>query len=122
MLVHIICGQLFYIIVYIWTGGFIAIWNILSVVCEYTLLHGIYKQYPRLAHKITRPQNTNDIEDQNACAESCQLTSEGYRKSQKEKHSTKEKSSSRSCGRTILLDSFQESFQGWRTYFIHPVR
>jgi iron-regulated transporter 1 len=52
MLAPIISGQLFYFIGYIWTGVFIAIWNIVSVVGEYALLQGIYNQYPRLAHKI----------------------------------------------------------------------
>ena len=52
MLAPVISGQLFYFIGYIWTGVFIAVWNGISVVCEYTLLNGIYKRYPKLAEKI----------------------------------------------------------------------
>ena len=121
MLAPIISGQLFYFIGYIWTGVFIAVWNVFSVVCEYILLHGIYNQFPRLAHKITSPRTTNDIEEQNVCAEAYQATSEGKSKHQNERHIMDEKRSSRSCGSTIQ-DTFRESFQGWRTYFHHPVR
>merc|ERR1712241_1049468 len=60
MLAPVISGQLFYFIGYIWTGVFIAGWNIVSVVCEYALLNGIYRQYPRLAHKITSINNGDE--------------------------------------------------------------
>merc|ERR1719486_866778 len=71
MLAPVISGQLFYFIGYIWTGVFIAGWNIVSVVCEYGLLNGIYRQYPRLAHKIT---SINDGEKDAMCEEGCRLT------------------------------------------------
>ena len=71
MLAPVISGQLFYFIGYIWTGIFIAGWNILSVICEYALLNGIYTQYPRLAQKIT---NGNDGEKEAMCEEGCRLT------------------------------------------------
>ena len=66
MLAPVISGQLFYFIGYIWTGVFIAGWNVLSVICEYALLNGIYSQYPRLAHKI---KISNDGEEKASCVE-----------------------------------------------------
>ena len=51
MLAPIIYGQLFNFIGYIWTGAFIAGSSLLSFVCEYMLLNGIYSQYPRLARR-----------------------------------------------------------------------
>merc|ERR1712241_653366 len=77
MLAPVISGQLFYFIGYIWTGVFIAAWNILSVVCEYMLLSGIYRQYPRLAQKIScSTTNTDNIETQVGDEETCHLSND----------------------------------------------
>ena len=118
MLAPVISGQLFYFIGYIWTGVFIAGWNIVSVVCEYALLNGIYRQYPRLAHKITSIDNG---EKQVVCEEGSQLTIDENDKSdeslQPEAHEKKA-----SVWEKIVPKAVKESFVGWQTYFDHPVR
>ena len=43
MLAPILVGQLLSFIGYVWTGIFVAIWNVLSVIVEYTLLEIIYR-------------------------------------------------------------------------------
>ena len=121
MLAPAISGQLFYFIGYIWTGVFIAAWNVLSVVCEYALLQGIYNQYPRLAQKITNPRNINEIEEHGSCEEDNPLTNDERSQNKKQMLALEKDANVRSCGRTIL-HAFQESVQGWKTYFDHPVR
>jgi len=118
MLAPVISGQLFYFIGYIWTGVFIAGWNILSVVCEYALLNGIYRQYPRLAHKIT---SINEEKDQVECEEGSRLTGkENVKKDnglQPEANNT-----DGSIWDRIVPKAAKEAFVGWQTYFDHPVR
>ena len=43
MLAPILVGQLFTFLGYGWTGIFIAVWNLISVCVEYTLLELIYR-------------------------------------------------------------------------------
>ena len=119
MLAPVISGQLFYFIGYMWTGVFIAGWNILSVICEYTLLSGIYTQYPRLAQKITSSKiNNNNIEEQLNTEEVCQLTNENI---EKQRDATTDKNRAITWGR-IIPKTFRESLVGWQMYFDHPVR
>ena len=118
MLAPVISGQLFYFIGYIWTGIFIAGWNILSVICEYALLNGIYTQYPRLAQKIT---NTNGGEKEAMCEEGCRLTKTDVDKKDDElKAGTDENETS--IWQKFVPKAVRESFVGWQTYFDHPVR
>merc|ERR1719322_1414302 len=109
MLAPVISGQLFYFIGYIWTGIFIAGWNILSVICEYALLNGIYRQYPRLAQKITRIDNG---EKEAMCEEGCRLTKADVDKNDGElKASTDENKSS--IWQKVVPKAVKESFVGW---------
>ena len=122
MLAPVISGQLFYFIGYIWTGVFIAAWNILSVVCEYMLLSGIYKQYPRLAQKIScSTASTNNIETQVDDEETCHLSNDTIEK-QAAYHDTKRDKKRALTWRRIIPRTFRESFAGWQMYFEHPVR
>jgi len=118
MLAPVISGQLFYFIGYIWTGVFIAGWNIVSVVCEYALLNGIYRQYPRLAHKITIVDNRDE---QVVCEEGSQLTKDDNNKIDKslQPEAYKKKAS---AWEKMVPKAVKESFVGWQTYFDHPVR
>ena len=118
MLAPVISGQLFYFIGYIWTGVFIAGWNIVSVVCEYALLNGIYRQYPRLAHKITSIDSGNK---QVECEEGSQLTKDENEKKDVnlQPNANKKKAS---IWEKIVPNAIKESFVGWQTYFDHPVR
>ena len=118
MLAPVISGQLFYFIGYIWTGVFIAGWNIVSVVCEYALLNGIYRQYPRLAHKITRIDNGNE---QTVCEERSQLTNGENEKRDKSLQPDANKKKT-SIWEKLAPKAVTESFVGWQTYFDHPVR
>ena len=118
MLAPVISGQLFYFIGYIWTGVFIAGWNIVSVVCEYALLNGIYQQYPRLAHKITNIDNGNE---QVVCEEGSQLTKDENEKRDKNLQPDSNKKKASVCEK-IVPKAVKESFVGWQTYFDHPVR
>ena len=121
MLAPVIAGQLFYFIGYIWTGVFIAGWNILSVICEYALLSGIYTQYPRLAQKVSSPKINNNVEEQLNSEESCQLTNEHIEKQSTTNDPKMEKNRNIRWER-IIPKSFRESFVGWQMYFDHPVR
>ena len=118
MLAPVISGQLFYFIGYIWTGIFIAGWNILSVICEYALLNGIYTQYPRLAQKIT---NTSGDDKEAVCEEGCRLTKADVDKKGNEVKAEADGNESIICKR-IVPKAVRESFVGWQTYFDHPVR
>ena len=117
MLAPVISGQLFYFIGYIWTGVFIAGWNIVSVVCEYALLNGIYRQYPRLAHKITSIDNG---EKQAVCEEGSQLTIDENDKRDKSLPDVNQTKAL--VWEKIVPKAVKESFVGWQTYFDHPVR
>jgi hypothetical protein len=122
MLAPVISGQLFYFIGYMWTGVFIAGWNILSVICEYTLLSGIYTQYPRLAQKITSSKIINNkIEEQLNTEETCQLTNEHIEKQSTRKDPKTDKNRAIALEK-IIPKNFRESFGGWQMYFDHPVR
>ena len=121
MLAPILAGQLFYFIGYTWTGVFIAIWNIFSVVCEYILLHGIYSQYPRLAHKITSPKHTKDTNERNDCEEASKLTNVCNEKQSNENDKLEDKTSTTRCGK-MTPEAINACFIGWQTYFDHPVR
>jgi len=118
MLAPVISGQLFYFIGYIWTGVFIAGWNIVSVVCEYGLLNGIYRQYPRLAQKIT---STDKGDEQAVCEEGCRLTNDENEKRDKSLQPDANKKTT-SIWEKIVPKAVTESFVGWQTYFDHPVR
>jgi len=118
MLAPVISGQLFYFIGYIWTGIFIAGWNILSVICEYALLNGIYTQYPRLAQKIT---NANDSEKEAMCEEGCRLTKADMDKKGNESKAVADEKEP-SIWEKFVPKAVRESFVGWQTYFDHPVR
>ena len=118
MLAPVISGQLFYFIGYIWTGVFIAGWNIVSVVCEYALLNGIYRQYPRLAHKITNIDYDNE---QVVCEEGSQLTKDENEKRDKNLQPDANIKKA-SIWEKIVPKAVNESFVGWLTYFDHPVR
>lgn len=56
-------GLLLDYIGYIGTGIFIAVWNIVSVVLEFTLLILIYRKYPKLG-SIKKPEDDNKNEDE----------------------------------------------------------
>ena len=118
MLAPVISGQLFYFIGYIWTGIFIAGWNIISVICEYALLNGIYRQYPRLAQKIT---NTSEGEKEAMCEEGCRLTKADVDKKGNESKAEADENETTICKR-MVPKAVRESFLGWQTYFDHPVR
>jgi len=51
MVAPAVAGQLFTFLGFGFTGIFIALWNIVSVMLEYLLLHLIYNKYPALANK-----------------------------------------------------------------------
>ena len=118
MLAPVISGQLFYFIGYIWTGVFIAGWNILSVICEYALLNGIYSQFPRLAHKI---RTSDDGEEQASSEEGSQLTKDDVETKEDGKIPEIDKTNT-SVWEKVIPKAVKESFFGWKTYFDHPVR
>jgi len=118
MLAPVISGQLFYFIGYIWTGVFIAGWNILSVICEYALLNGIYSQFPRLAHKI---RTSDDLEEQASSEEGSQLTKDDVETKEDGKIPEIDKTNT-SVWEKVIPKAVKESFFGWKTYFDHPVR
>ena len=124
MLAPVIAGQLFYFIGYMWTGIFIAIWNILSVICEYGLLNGIYHQYPRLAQKITeRSKAPTDIEELNVhVEETANLKHEKNEYTIVENNAQQGKERGSESFDKYVPNAVKESFMGWQTYFDHPVR
>ena len=125
MLAPVIAGQLFYFIGYVWTGIFIAIWNILSVICEYGLLNGIYHQYPRLAQKITeRSKAPTEIEEINVHVEetaNLKYEKNEYTIVENNAQQVQERGSESSFDKYVT-NAVKESFMGWQTYFDHPVR
>ena len=94
MLAPILVGQLFTFIGYIWTGFFIASWNIVSVAVEYILLSAIYRKYPGLSSKGAKESGDNNNE---------------------EKEET-------DYERFNAMSYLRETFNGWKIYFNHPVR
>ena len=124
MLAPVIAGQLFYFIGYMWTGIFIAIWNILSVICEYGLLNGIYHQYPRLAQKITeRSKAPTDIEELHVhVEETANLKHEKNEYTIVENNAQQGKERGSESFDKYVPNAVKESFMGWQTYFDHPVR
>ena len=124
MLAPVIAGQLFYFIGYMWTGIFIAIWNILSVICEYGLLNGIYHQYPRLAKKVTEgSKSPTDIEEINVHGEeTANLKHKKNEYMNIVNNAQQGQERSPDCFDKFVPKAVKESFMGWQTYFDHPVR
>ena len=119
MLAPTLSGQLFTFIGYIWRGIFIAVWNLVSVCCEYYLLNGIYRQYPQLAQKIVDNLKKED-EEENA-GESRHLTGESNEEKAGEPLDD-QKNDDASCMKKVIPDSLIETIRGWKMYFNHPVR
>ena len=118
MLAPIIYGQLFNFIGYIWTGAFIAGSSLLSFVCEYMLLNGIYSQYPRLAHKFKAP---DDEEKEAAYGDGPQSKKEDIEQKECQPRHDGE-NLNHSVWEKIFPRVVKEAFFGWKTYFLHPVR
>lgn len=102
MLTPALAGQLFTFVGYIWTGIFIAAWNVVSVTIEYALLNAIYKKYPRLSEKGAQ-------EDDN--------TSGNNNVKGKDDDQTKMSTKKETIGNYL-----KETAYGWKIYFTHPVR
>merc|ERR1712241_54443 len=62
MVAPIVVGQLFHFAGYVFTGFFIAGWNVVSVALEYLLLNSIYREYPKLDRK--RSPETSGVESE----------------------------------------------------------
>jgi len=63
MVAPAVAGQLFTFLGFGFTGIFIALWNIVSVMVEYLLLHLIYNKYPALASKkVAEPEKEEEAE------------------------------------------------------------
>ena len=118
MLAPIIFGQLFHFIGYIWTGAFIAGYNLFSVVFEYILLNGIYFQYPRLAHKI---KTTQVSEEQPSAVDASELVKQDIRCKQNGPR-YEMGNLNPSLWQRIIPKAIKESLFGWNMYFNHTVR
>jgi len=110
MVAPIVVGQLFHFAGYIFTGFFIAGWNVVSVALEYLLLNSIYREYPKLDRK--RSPDTSDVE------------------SEEEDHLNKsggKDQNMNNIGGAGSTDSgvsgfLKDAARGWKIYWNHPVR
>ena len=116
MLAPIIFGQLFHFIGYIWTGAFIAGYNLLSVVCEYILLNGIYFQYPRLAHKTKTTKAENP-----SCVDVSKLAKEDIIRNRNRLRPETDNLNNSLC-KLKVPKAVKASLAGWHTYFNHTIR
>ena len=92
MLAPAAAGQLFTYLGFVFTGVFIAAWNVVSVSLEYLLLVLIYRKYPKLA-------SFKASEDPDTASEDSEDGEEG-------RHG----------------NPMAEALAGWRIYLNHPVR
>merc|ERR1712241_1086855 len=111
MVAPIVVGQLFHFAGYVFTGFFIAGWNVVSVALEYLLLNSIYREYPKLDRK--RSPDTSDVESE----EEDNLNNKSGGKDQ----------NMNNIGSAGSIDSgvsgvLRDAARGWKIYWNHPVR
>jgi len=110
MVAPIVVGQLFHFAGYVFTGFFIAGWNVVSVALEYLLLNSIYREYPKLDRK--RSPETSGVESE----EEDRLNKSGGKDQNMNNIGSAGSTDSGVSG--VLKDAAR----GWKIYWNHPVR
>jgi len=115
MLAPILAGQLFTFAGYVWTGFFIAGWNVVSVIFEYILLAGIYKQYPKLDKKAV-------VVQEEQLMETLPLNNEVIDKNGNKEPVLKPVLKPVQAAAVTPPSYISETLSGWKLYYGHEVR